>query len=298
MAGKRKGAKMVKITELPISKKMQEQFEQFYKITSTETFTFKEITSATILKVSPSMYPGVNPMCSVCGHGLETVLVFQSDQTGRLYGLGSVCGCNLIAMQKDGIDQLNFNRTVALEKKTIMKRMLEFQAEQNKIKLEVEHTDAIYWLYQLVEESKIRLEEVYEGFFYHWADHVRFFKKHLEFYHSLYIQVTKKGTLSDKQINALKKSIHIPVEEKLDKMERAWEVAREQWEQDRKVQSAVCDMDSLLMHWERNTYGSKQWDIDFIKNVREYYDKHKTLSDKQIAVIKKIYKKESKIKRW
>jgi hypothetical protein len=135
---------MVDITELPLTGKMKEKFNIF----------FQEIKQLGIPldKIDFDGYEyrkDVSSNCDICGHAIKQRLKFKSQtKHPQKWELGVCCASNLRAIQgvKGDIDKLNFDRKVVLEKKTILKRMREFEEEQSKIQLEIQKKDVLDFL--------------------------------------------------------------------------------------------------------------------------------------------------------
>lgn len=283
---------MVNIREIPITGKMREDFEKFFKVNGEpEQFELSEVTTAKLLKAMP--IKGIRPNCSVCGHGLIIVPVFENKKSDKKFAVGQVCASNLraIGKLKGDIDELNFKKMVKLERKTITKRMLEFEAEQNKISLEIIHNMEVTWLYELVNAMNEGIDGDFWTTYHHgggsFGDRIRQdFKYDVIFFKSINSQIMRSGKLSDKQMVVLQKA-----------MKRESDI-------DKRIQDINTKFDRICEEAKRRAYhdwfyGSiltmlKKYGLDnkdktFLESLKQFYREKGYYTDKQITAIKFIW---------
>lgn len=276
---------MVEIDEIPIQAKMKDKFMKFFEFTNTDQgdWSIEGIISSEELKVHDNQYHGVSDSCSVCLHGLMQIVVFKNKKTHEMKGFGIVCGSNLIAMQKyDGdLNKLNYDRIVKLERKTITKRMLEFQAESGRIVLETQYFEEITWLYEFVEEVKIRYEEDYfnntDPKFNNVFSTIRFFM-------SIYNQLQRKGKLSEKQIQSIRKDMgnEDAIFDRIDaELKNLWlKIAKD---------SKISTYHSIIMELNKPyKHNLNQWQRKVVIDLYDWYQKNHYYSPKQMGLIYKI----------
>lgn len=281
---------MVEILELPIQSKMKDKFIQFLEFTKSkqDDWNFEGIISSVELKEPNHKYVGVSDSCNVCLHGLKSIVIFRNKNTNEYKGLGTICGANLIAIQKyeGDIDKLNYDRMVKLEKKTIIKRMLEHQAKMGKIILESKYYEEMNWLYELIEEAKIRYEDYFLGHYHNDSTFSSIYRNNLDFYISIYNQVERKGKLSTKQIDAIRKNMNKQsIEERFTKLDN---ILKETWIKVAKkrimeihhgiIQNLITPFKHKLNSWQR----------DVISDLNNWYINNGYYSEKQMGLILKI----------
>lgn len=121
---------MVDIRDLPIDGKIKEKFVLYLEKNPLNTLHLGDF----------AKWEG-GGTCAICGHSLSWSFRDMSPLGNR--DIGICCGCNVLALQqcKGDFDALNFQRKLALEKRTIAKRQREFEKQQKAIELEIKYND-------------------------------------------------------------------------------------------------------------------------------------------------------------
>ena len=272
---------MVKITELPITGKMLEDFQKFFRLhEGPGGWDYMEM-----ITYNPESPGDVPPICSVCGHGLKYIFVYSKD--GNRHGFGVVCASNLEALQKKDIDKLNYDRTVKLQRKTILKRMIEHQTAQNKLNLEVQHYDKVHYIVDIYNRL---LDEYGEYTVSSWMvnsySNSHPFKRYMEFFVSLYYSY-ERGKLSEKQLSALGRSINkMTVDERMN----AFAIAYDE-EMDRQSKKNRQSRHYYIVYDMIDKWGLNDWERKFLKSVKEWFEAGKNYSEKQMETIRNVHDK-------
>lgn len=277
---------MVSIKELPITGAMKEHFERFLNIHPIGDITFNEVV-VFVKDDDGFIHPtDPDPQCSVCGHALKYGFVYRDPDGSRL-ALGTVCASNYEGVVKWGsIEETNFHKIVRLEKKTMMKRLLEAQAEQGKIILETKYHNEITWLYSLIMTSQ---EEVPELWAWHFelmhmdSDRQRIWDEELKFFWSLYGQIERRGKLSEQQIIALNKAMQHTVDDRITRMQVKLDAVYERWRYGQRLRFHTGLISRLER--DRKTAGVSA----FLLSLKDQAKQKDYLTDKQLAAIRKIY---------
>ncbi|MFC1755459.1 hypothetical protein ACFL96_19060 [Thermoproteota archaeon] len=194
---------MVTITQIPISGKMREQFEVFLKGTQITDWSFSECVHFKVAQASPSFYPDAQPICDVCGHPIRRICLF--DKKGESYrkSLGICCATNLLAMieYKGDTDKLNYDRTVELQKKTMMKRFIEADKARKAIELETKYHTEFKYCTDVVEAVTKKYPKMFE----HWTDDSKLSKPVRQF--SEFLVWLKQGTVNEYHLGKLREAM-------------------------------------------------------------------------------------------
>lgn len=288
---------MVGLRELPISGEIKRDFEGFLAKTGS-IFSDWELTEVEEnIPGIPTARVGkpLSSSCEVCGHGIKHVCIFER-KTGSEAHLGVVCASNLIAINKYGsLDKLNFARKVKLEKKTILKKLLEFQAQQEKLKIEVKYFEEVKWLNELfakVLEKYPNLYGIAEGGYKFSSA----FYKHLQFFQSVKVAF-ERGKMTDNMALAVRKSMREKsIDQRVKELEDYVNYLIEQAVKQEKIDQASHKLRCLYKVSYTGggiwfNYSMWEGHRSFLASVIKQYDEKRFLSDKQIEVINKIHDK-------
>ena len=299
---------------MPITNNMRERFEFFdFTVGIDNNLKFEKMSNAkalTDVNGEDKDY-GVKPVCHVCGKGLMNVVIYsyKEGNTMEYYALGVVCASNIECIKEiDGmvnIDKMNYDRQVKLKKKTMIKRMLEFEAERGRIILESQYHDEMIYLHDLVGAYT---EMLHNRYLPSW-DHdftlreilgtigqtraiYHVIEDETNFFHSLYNAVNRKGKLSEKQMTALQKAMWTSVEDRIGRLEQKLDYEDEkEWKSE--VQRGHFSLVINLLSPYK--YRLSQKDRKFLESVKEWKDSGKYYSDKQMSVIRGMWKRYSDI---
>jgi len=117
---------MPKLLDLPIAGQIKRDFENFFDKTNSniQDWEFDQVTKFSIMDIEMGKLKDVSDNCYICDHVIKNICVFRLKKDySETKGLGVCCASNLMAMQQYGsIENLNFERQVKLEKKTLLKK--------------------------------------------------------------------------------------------------------------------------------------------------------------------------------
>lgn len=156
---------MPTIYDLPLAGKIKGHFEKFFEDTDSEAtdWSMGDFNKILIHNVQNPLSP-MQDRCAVCGHRLIWGAQFGSDDKDDIT-VGRVCASNLIALSKynNDISQMNFDREVELQKRTMNKRMKEAKQREKVIQLEIQFSDELYYCQQMIEQLKKEFPKVKES---------------------------------------------------------------------------------------------------------------------------------------
>jgi hypothetical protein len=298
---------MPEILELPLAGGIKKDFERFFSTTnsSPSDWSFEGVELLGFGSCIGSFYnKPLSPTCEICGHKIKQNCIFTNKDME--YHIGVVCASNLLALKKYGnIDKLNFVRKVALEKKTILVRIREFEEQRKKIEIEVKYNDEVKWLKDFLDACKNipDLWGKYQGLVIDcWnlcEPYEQVFNKNIKFFQDLENSINY-GKLSDRQVAVLKKcmqekNIEVRVKEIMDETEMFLIRVREREDREKKMREAMEMIDHLSEKGYRGGLWFKinMWEghRTFLTSIRNQFFEKQFLTDKQIEAVKKVHDK-------
>lgn len=280
---------MVKITEIPITSKMKDKFEIFLKKNPLGSIVFGDF---------GKWENGGN--CAVCGHRL--IWSFRNGMTD----IGICCATNLFALEKceGNYDKLNFERIVKLEKKTIIKRQIEWKKKQIAQELEIKYNDEFKFCSEVVD---LTLNDVFfqderivslpdddrnkDGRHFFFAGIPEYKTKAMSkiYQANSWLNWMKEGTVNDYYTGKLHDLMKEKPEEiikeakvRLEENEKIAEKEQEKRNEDRSFYDKVSELKKISL---------SQYDIDFVKSLYQFFNERMMYSDKQKQAIDKLFHK-------
>lgn len=280
--------KVVEINELPIKGKIKEKFLTYLKVNPIDLI---HLGSFTKLEGGGE--------CDVCGHSLKWAFYDEFNKSA----IGICCGINIIALQKckGNFDKLNFDRIVALEKKTIIKKQKEWEKKQIALKLEIKYNDEFKFCIKVVElASEEKAFESFLGerdgnkFFYSGLgkDKSNVIKKIYQC--DSWLSWLRQGSVSEYYLGELHKLQSQTPTQIIDEAKEKFIQYQEQSEKNKEIYKIheLC-MKKVIVLVEYVRLGS--YDIEFVESLyeqgKEMSGSDRVYSEKQQQAINRLYYK-------
>ncbi len=284
---------MVSIREIPISGNIANDFNRFFQVLNDLEVPLKS------LKLDGYKYRvDDSSSCAICGHAIKQRYLIKGDK-GQKWELGIVCASNLLAIQNvDGnIDKLNYDRKVALEKKTILKRMKEFEEEQAKIQLEIQKGDIFDFL-NSIHSRLVELKPRAFGVFKDekpedYPSYCSVLEQKARFFLSVRISMLR-GQLTKNQETAIRKQMELGVDSIISKIKSKIEAKERKDDLRRRAMKIVYTyIEECMGTTSQGQWYPKVWKgyHEFLQSIRNQFREKGFLSEKQMNAVEKIHDK-------
>ena len=280
---------MPEIIELPIAGKIKEKFLAFL-----DKNPLDKIYLGNFMKLEG----GGN--CGVCNHNLKWGFTDFPDDN-RVIGI--CCGTNIIALQKckGNFDKLNFERLVKLERKTIIKRQIEWEKTQKALQLEIKYNEEFKFCSEVVnlvlsdnffKEHKIVSEDdddrnrEEKSFFYAGLPQYKCDALSKVFQCDSWLRWLKAGTVSDYYLENLHRLMpQTPlqiVNEAKERLIQFEEIAKQK-EQERQLSYDYFEKVVKLKEIRLGKY-----DVDFVKSLNSFFSNKDYFTENQRNAIDRL----------
>lgn len=282
---------MVDITEIPLTGKMKEKFVEFFSEHKLESISLGDF----------GKWQG-GGTCAVCGHGLSWA--FRNNLEHR--DIGICCATNILALQKckGDYDKLNFDRIVKLEKKTIIKRQKEWEKKQEAIKLEIKYNDEFKFCTSVMNmaltdnffkenrfvslDDDSRNETCNGNFLYGGIGDERAKPLRKVYQCNSWLSWLQHGTVNEYYTNKLHDLMKETPEQIIQEAKQKvvdYQKLEEKHTQDTKFYQKLHHLKDIRL---------AKFDVDFVNNLQEYFQRYSKFSDKQKEAINKLWHKYKK----